>query len=203
MTQEDLAVLQDIQAQGLPVPQQPWTRRRRTLVWIATLLALGGALLIVAIQRDRQVDDLRGMIHAAAVEHGLDPAFVEAVVHAESRGNPRAVSRAGAVGLMQLMIPTATEMAGRPPESPLSRDQLYDPEFNLKLGCRYLRKLGHQFKGDMRLVLMAYNAGQGNVRKWQRKTSDIDRMLDQYAPGETQAYVARVLEYWETIKAEG
>jgi len=202
MKQEELVVLQELQLRGLPEPERRWSRRRRVFVWTAALFGLVGAVLIVAIQRDRQADDLRVLIRSAASRHRLDPAFVEAVVIAESSGNPTAVSSAGAVGLMQLMIPTATEMAGRPRDEPLSRDELFDSELNLDLGCRYLHYLGKLFHGDRKLVLMAYNAGQGRVRKWQRKTTDPDEMLRRFAPSETRAYVARVLEFWETIKAE-
>jgi soluble lytic murein transglycosylase len=189
----------DLKARGVAASRAPWSRRRRILVWGGTLLALLGALLIVSIQREQQQQDLRSLIRSVAGRHGLDPAFVEAVVFAESSGNPRAVSRAGALGLMQLMVPTATEMAGREPDNPVPRDMLFEPAFNLELGCRYLAHLGKKFDGDPRRILIAYNAGQGRLRRWERTGASTDEILERLVPSETRAYVARVLAFRRTI----
>jgi soluble lytic murein transglycosylase len=194
--------MRELQARGVEPVHAPWSRRRRIFVWVAALAGRVGSISIVAIQRSRDSDDLRALIKTTALRHDLDPAFVEALVYAESGGNAEAVSRAGALGLMQLMVPTATEMAGRPQTEPLSQEELFDSAFNLELGCRYLVRLGKSFDGDTRLILIAYNAGQGNLRKWLRRTNDVDEILARHVPAETRAYVARVLAFWETIREE-
>lgn len=94
---------------------------------------------------------------AAAGRYQLPESLLRAVVHTESNYNPRAVSRAGAMGLMQLMPATARALGV---ESP------FDPEQNIHGGARYLRLLANRYDGDMILVLAAYNAGAGNVERY-------------------------------------
>jgi soluble lytic murein transglycosylase-like protein len=82
---------------------------------------------------------------------------VKAVIHAESAFDKEAVSRAGARGLMQLMPATAAQLQVR---------EIHDPWQNIQAGTRYLRMMLDRFKGDVRNALAAYNAGEGNVRKY-------------------------------------
>lgn len=117
--------------------------------------------------------------------HDLDPALVAAVIRAESSFRPAAVSRSGAVGLMQLMPETAAWIADRLPLEDYTESQLLDPEVNLALGTWYLRHLLDRFI-SVEIALMAYNAGPSNVDRW-------DGTLDQAFP-ETQTYVLRVLQ---------
>lgn len=96
-------------------------------------------------------------IRGAAQRYQLPEAFVRAVIHTESRYNPRAVSRAGAMGLMQLMPGTAKFLGvGQP----------FDPRQNIYGGCKLLRLLANRFNGDMVLVAAGYNAGAGAVVKY-------------------------------------
>ena len=136
---------------------------------------------------------VKELAHRTADRYGLDPRLVEAVVRAESRGDPEAVSKAAAYGLMQLKTATASEMAGRK----VTREELFDPELNLELGCRYLKRLFDAYGGDLRLTLMAYNAGPGRVREWRARTDDVEKILSEHAFGETRHYVKRVLGYYE------
>ncbi|MHC4409256.1 MAG: lytic transglycosylase domain-containing protein [Planctomycetota bacterium] len=198
MDQDELTLMKDLQSRTAELRQHPVSRRRRVFVWVAAVLGLLGAIAILAIQRDHANQDLRGLIELAAERHGLDPDLIEAVVYAESKGNPEAVSRAQAYGLMQLQVPTASDMAGRA----VSADELLDSAFNLDLGCKYLVWLGKRLEGDLRLVLMAYNAGYGNVRKWLKATSDVDQVLEKHAFNETRAYVHKVLGFRKSIKSE-
>ncbi len=96
-------------------------------------------------------------IRAASQRYQLPESLLRAVVHTESNYHPQAVSRAGAVGLMQLMPKTAKALGVR---------DAYDPGQNLHGGARYLRLLANRYDGDMVLVLAAYNAGAGNVEKY-------------------------------------
>lgn len=98
-------------------------------------------------------------IFEAARRHGLDPALIAAVVRAESAFDPRAVSRKGARGLMQLMPATARRFG-------LAVEEIHDPVKNLDAGARYLAWLLERFGGDVLSALAAYNAGEGTVDRY-------------------------------------
>jgi soluble lytic murein transglycosylase-like protein len=93
-------------------------------------------------------------IKAACRKYSLDPALVKAVIHAESRFDPWAVSPKGAVGLMQLGPDTARELGIKDP---------FNPKHNIDGGVQYLKDLLDTFKGDKKLALAAYNAGPTQV----------------------------------------
>ncbi|MCB9982575.1 MAG: lytic transglycosylase domain-containing protein [Rhodospirillales bacterium] len=126
----------------------------------------------------------------------IDPALVHAIMRQESRFDPRAKSPSGAKGLMQLMPATAKSLANQ------KDAQLDHPETNLELGQRYLEDLlGSQVvENDLLYLLIAYNAGPGNLAKWKQRWSDVkDPLLfiELIPSSETRAYVERVLSnYW-------
>lgn len=97
-----------------------------------------------------------GLIQTVSDTVTLDPALIKSVMHAESAFNPNALSKKGARGLMQLMPGTARRYGVT---------QIHDPQQNILAGSRYLRDLLQQFKGDMRLALAGYNAGENAVLK--------------------------------------
>jgi Transglycosylase SLT domain len=99
------------------------------------------------------------MIYETARRHALNPWVVAAVIRAESAGNPRAVSRVGARGLMQLMPATAERFGIR-------HRHLFDPAQNVEAGSRYLSWLVDQFPDDLAKVLAAYNAGENAVARY-------------------------------------
>jgi len=166
-----------------------FSRRRRLLIWGGVAVAFLGSVLILLLAHVEEEADLRRLVGIAARSQGLDANLVAGVVHAESRGNPTAASRAQAYGLMQLRIPTASEVAGRP----VTVEELFDPAFNLNLGCRYLRRMLDRFDDDVLLALMAYNAGPGSVDRWLNEERDPVAILRHHAYGETRAYVRKVL----------
>lgn len=94
----------------------------------------------------------------ASLREGIDPDLAFRLVRGESEFNPRAISRVGAVGLTQLMPSTAVQI-----EKGVTREQLFDPRTNLRIGFRYLRSLLDQYHGDVRLALLAYNRGEDAV----------------------------------------
>ena len=101
--------------------------------------------------------DLRGLVAAVSTEHGVDPELVDCLVRVESGYNPSAVSRKGAMGLMQLMPSTASRHGVRNP---------FDPEDNVRGGVRELARLLELYAGNLQLALAAYNAGEGAVQKY-------------------------------------
>jgi soluble lytic murein transglycosylase-like protein len=127
------------------------------------------------------VGRFRSLIEQAAQRHHLDAALLTAVVHVESGGNPQAVSPAGAQGLTQLIPATAQRFGVRDP---------FDPAQSLDGAAKYLRGLLGQFGGDVSKALAAYNAGEGNVKKYGG--------IPPFA--ETQAYVPAVLAAYDTYR---
>lgn len=121
--------------------------------------------------------DFSTIVQDKANKYDLDPSLVHAVIKTESNGNPRAVSRKGAMGLMQLMPTTASDLEVRNP---------FDPEENIDGGTRYLRYLIERFGGDLTLALAAYNAGPKTVEK----TNAVPQIP------ETKQYVKRVLSLY-------
>lgn len=118
-------------------------------------------------------------IQAAATANNIDAALIRAVITVESGYNPSAVSRAGAVGLMQLMPETAKRynVADR-----------RDPEQNIHGGAEYLRDLLRMFNYNLRLAIAAYNAGEQAVMKYGNR-------IPPYR--ETVAYVPKVMKYYQ------
>jgi len=98
------------------------------------------------------------IIIKAADKHDVDPALIKAIIKAESRYNPMATSKKGAVGLMQIMPQTAAT---------LGMEDMYNPVHNINAGVKYLKKLLNQFGGDLELTLAAYNAGSTKVMEYQ------------------------------------
>ena len=123
-------------------------------------------------------------VRTHAREHNLSPALLAAVIYQESKFRSDAKSSSGAIGLMQLTPATARGIAIRTGGNAFHTSDLYDPDINIRYGAWYLANLFAKY-GTERLVLAAYNAGQGNVDKWRARGEPI-----QFA--ETRAYVARV-----------
>jgi len=122
------------------------------------------------------------IVAVAARTYGLDDALLHAVISVESRYNYKAVSRAGAVGLMQLMPLTAKRYGVA---------DSFDPEQNINGGARYLNDLLKLFKGDMSLALAAYNAGENAVIKHGNHIPPF---------AETRDYVPKVLGFYHKYK---
>ena len=135
----------------------------------------------------------RDEMRDAAQRRGIDPYLVAAVVREESSYYPRATSRAGARGLMQLMPSTARLMA--------PAGDLEDPGFNIELGTRFLAGLMREFN-DPRLAVAAYNAGPNKVRQWMssRRTDDLEAFVEQIPFDETRLYVKRVVLSWDEYR---
>ena len=131
-------------------------------------------------------------IRSAAVANGVEPALVAAVIRTESGFDPEVESSRGAYGLMQIQPETARFISDR---SGLGGDYR-DPKTNIRMGTWYLGYLQYRYDGDERLVLAAYNSGEGQVDEWiSEEGFDVGR----YIPfAETRSYVGDVLEARDT-----
>lgn len=147
--------------------------QRYSRVKLTQKIQLPDAIEFKPHERARAFDP---MVERVGLEHGVPPALVKAVIHAESAFNARAVSHKGAMGLMQLMPATAKS---------LGVSQPFNSEQNVDGGTRYLREMRERF-GNWTMALAAYNAGPEAVAK--------HRGIPPYR--ETQKYVRRVLTYY-------
>ena len=130
--------------------------------------------------------DYHDIVHEKAATYDIDPSLIKAVIKAESNWNDRAISRKGAMGLMQLMPGTAADMDVNNP---------FDPEENIEGGTKYLKYLIERFNGDLTLALAAYNAGPGAVEKYgyvppfTETRQYVDKILTRYKGKLTYANV--------------
>jgi len=123
------------------------------------------------------------LIQQAADQYEVDPAMVKAIIMAESSFNPKAVSKWGARGLMQLMPVTARELGVK---------DSFNPEHNINGGVKYFSKLMNRFNGDVTLALAAYNAGTRKVLKF--------RGVPPYK--ETKNYIKKVIKYYKHYQGQ-
>ena len=133
--------------------------------------------------------------------HDTQWTMIHAISRQESQFDRRAVSRANARGLMQLMPVTAAEQAGKLGLSYDYSRLIDDPSYNVMLGSQYFQRLRDSFGGSYLLAVAAYNAGPGNVRKWitangdpRLPDADVIAWIEQIPLSETRGYVQRVLE---------
>jgi soluble lytic murein transglycosylase-like protein len=117
----------------------------------------------------------------AAKKHKIDPAIIMAIIMAESGYNPRAVSKKGAKGLMQLMPRTAKALGVK---------NIFNPIDNINGGVKYFKRKLNKFKGNVKLALAAYNAGSRNVLKY--------RGVPPFQA--TKIYIKKVLKYYRLYK---
>jgi soluble lytic murein transglycosylase-like protein len=150
--------------------------------WTAAVLVAAAATELAAaspatLTTSSAATGLEGIVHRISTEHGVDPRLADALVRVESGYAPAAVSRRGALGLMQLMPDTARR---------LEVDDPFDPEDNVRGGVQEMARLLERYAGDLPLVLAAYNAGEGAV----------DRFGGVPPFAETRSYVSRVMSLY-------
>ena len=145
------------------------------------------------------------VIRYAAEAEGIDPYLVTAIIREESRFDPRAVSRAGAIGLMQLMPSTAYEVNNSLRIGLEDELELYNVEKNILIGVYYISQLMKEFS-KLPYALAAYNAGENAVRQWLCRFGhvDVDEFIEDIPYPETRRYVKKVLKsYWQYRAMEG
>ena len=127
--------------------------------------------------------EFHSIIHSVALQQGMDPQLIRAMIKTESNFNPYAVSKKGARGLMQLMPPTALS---------LSVKNSFDPTENIRGGVRYIKYLLIRFNNNLILALAAYNAGETSVLKY-KKVPPFK---------ETRNYISRVIYRYKRYLSE-
>jgi len=150
-------------------------------------------------------DAFRDLVVRYTKGSAVEPELLQALMREESALDPRALSWAGAVGLTQLMLPTAREVARALRIRAPSAEQLQNPATNIQLGAAYLSRLLQRFDGNVALALASYNAGEGAVSRWRaaRPDSELDRWVEEIPLSETRGYVKRVLRSWNTYRLLG
>jgi soluble lytic murein transglycosylase len=130
-----------------------------------------------------------------SVANGLDPYMVASLIRQESEFNPAAVSRANAVGLMQLLPKTGKVVARQVDLKRYNAGELFTPTVNLQLGTRYFRGMVDKFGGSFEHALAAYNAGSDRVEEWmgQGKYRDAPEFVESIPFTETREYVQAIL----------
>lgn len=135
-----------------------------------------------------RIRSLAPLMAEVAQRHDIDPLLLHALAHIESRHQAQAISPAGARGLMQVMPATGRHMGVADADH-----ALLTPQANLEASARYLKRLQARFGNDLRLVLAAYNAGEGAVERYGRR-------VPPYA--ETQAYVRDVMAVYAELRRQ-
>ncbi len=131
----------------------------------------------------------------SSTANGLDPYLVASLIRQESEFNPNAVSRANAVGLMQLLPKTGKMVAKEEKLKRFNASQLYTPSVNMQLGTRYFKGMVDKFGGSFEYALAAYNAGSDRVDEWlaQGKYRDPQEFVESIPFTETREYVQAIL----------
>lgn len=140
--------------------------------------------------------DYKFYVEKYSLQFDLEKEFVYAIIKAESDFDEKAISKSGALGLMQIIPSTAKWIASEFNEE-YSKDKLLTSETNIKYGCFYLKYLFSKFE-NIDVVICAYNAGEGVVQNWIDEFGNL--IEDKIAFGETKTYYSRVKSFYHAYK---
>jgi len=143
-----------------------------------------------------------GHVNGMAAENRLDARFILSIIREESAYDPRALSAANAHGLMQLIPPTANNVARSLNLPPVQVSDLRNPPLNIRLGSTYLRQLVDDFQGNMVFAIASYNGGPHNVNKWRERLAalDLDEFVEEIPFRETRNYVKKIFKSWSNYR---
>ena len=176
-----------------------WKKNNISLNMFILLILLAVIIYFVAINLiyPRKYKDI---VEQAASIYNVDPNLIYAVIKQESNFNKDAVSSAGAKGLMQIIDPTAKQMARRIDSIDDKNYDVFDPYTNIHIGTKYLSYLIKYFDGNYYLAIIAYNAGMGRVDTWleaeYNEYTDYTKLLENIKYNETKTYFEKVLNYY-------
>ncbi len=177
-------------------------KKRSNAATVISALALGliAAFLYGLFESSQQsIEMLRPIAEKYCDIYDVEPALVMAVIRAESGGNPAAVSRAGAIGLMQVMPATAEMIAKLLKEPTPSISALKEPDLNIRYGTFYLSWLKEQFGSQPQVLMASYNAGPARVYRWlsANQGRDGEEVVRNCPIAETRTYIQRASRYLE------
>lgn len=141
-------------------------------------------------------------VEKAAELNEVDKLLIYSIIKAESGFKEDVKSSSGAIGLMQIMFPTAQEIARKIDIQDLTEEQLYEAEKNIMIGTKYFATLLETYNGNVNLAIIAYNAGMGNVNSWlsegiiNENGTDIENIPFE----ETKMYVKKILQNYKIYK---
>ncbi len=141
-------------------------------------------------------------VEEAAKANEVDKLLIYSIIKAESGFKETVKSSSGAIGLMQIMEPTAEEIAKKMEIYDLTEEQLYEPEMNIMIGTKYFATLLETYDNKTNLALIAYNAGMGNLNAWledgiiNENGTDIENIPFE----ETKMYVKKILQNYQIYK---
>ena len=161
---------------------------------IISVFLFGILMFIVGITLVQIRFPIRHLDVIEANAGNFEPAFILAVIHAESSFRPEVVSHRGAMGLMQIMEGTGIWLAELMGKTDFETSHLFIPETNITMGTYFLNWLWRYYDGDITLILSGYNAGIGNVNRWlgDERFSEDGKTLSYIPFWETRTYVQRV-----------
>lgn len=181
---------------------------RKFLGWLILLIVIAVVLIKVVNIKDIFLKNMyptkySEYVYTYSEENNIDPFLVFAVIKTESNFNSDVVSNSKAMGLMQLLEKTAEEVVINDiEEESFSKEVLFEPEENIKIGTRYFASLLKRYDDNYLIALAAYNAGIGNVDEWIQKGiikkdgSDIENIPYK----ETNNYVRKIVRDYEIYK---
>ncbi|MFW6022902.1 MAG: lytic transglycosylase domain-containing protein [Halanaerobiaceae bacterium] len=173
-------------------------RRRAILILILLILSLFVLSQLNWFWRMIYPLEYEDIIKFNACKYDLDPNLVAAIIFVESKYISTATSYRGAIGLMQIMPDTGKWIAEQLRYTEFREERLLDPKVNILFGCWYLSNLNEQFDDELVVVLAAYNAGRGNVKKWlDSEWIGKDTSLKNLPFSETRNYIKQVLSVYE------
>lgn len=169
---------------------------KKKILIIFVLIFIISVVLFVILNFFVSNKDYNELIEKYSAEYNLEKELVFAIVKAESDFDEKAVSKSGALGLMQIIPNTAKWIASEFDEL-YEKQKLFEPETNIKYGCFYLKYLYDKFEYQD-VVICAYNAGESVVRDWLDEDGKL--LTEKISYEETRKYLNRVSEFYEKYK---
>ncbi len=142
--------------------------------------------------------EYRDLVISCANKFNVDPLLVAAIIYVESSYKEKSISKAGAIGLMQIMPPTGRETAKKLKIKNYDDKSLLVPEINTRIGTAYLSRLINKYDGNTNKALAAYNAGTSNIERWIDKNGNLS--LKKVDFKETKSYIRKTNFFHKLLK---